>query len=187
MADDGAVPPKRRDLEAGIFHVWTHCVWAVPQLYRDDVDRLEFLRHLARQSDRPGWTCLQYVLMTSHFHLMVEVADGVLPRAMHAINLPYALHHNRRYGLRGHVQDWRYGSRRIDDDTDLISTFKYIANNPVEAGLCGSPGEWPWSSYAATIGLAELPSFVDPARILACYDWPSVDPRAALRGAVEST
>lgn len=104
---------------------------------------------------------------------------------MHGINLPYARHFNRRYSLRGHVQHWRYGSRRIEDDTDLIGVFTYIANNPVEAGLCKDPAAWPWSSYAGTIGLAELPSFVRPARVLGCYDWPRVDPQAALRADVE--
>ena len=24
---------------------------------------------------------------------------------------------------------------------------RYIALNPVRAGLCADPGEWPWSSY----------------------------------------
>jgi putative transposase len=128
---------------------------------------------------------MQYVLMTSHYHLIVDVADGVLPVAMHAMNLAYARHYNRRYGLRGHVQFRRYGSRRIENEDDLLGTFAYVASNPVEAGLCESPVDWPWSSYAATVGLAELPSFVDPARVLACFDWPKVDPRAALRARVE--
>jgi putative transposase len=181
------MPPKPRDVRAGLFHIYTHCVWAVPHLYRDDIDRLEFLRHLARGSNRSGWTCMQYYLGTSHSHLLVAADEGVLPRAMHAINLAYARHYNRRYGLRGHVQGWRYGSRRIKSDADLIGRFAYIANNPVEAGLCAAPADWPWSSYAATIGLAELPSFVDPARILRCFDWPDVDPRAALHARVEKS
>lgn len=179
------VPPKPRDTRAGIFHIYTHCVWAVPKLYRDDVDRLEFLRRVAAAA-RPGWTCLQYVLMGTHYHLMAHVEDGVLPRAMHWINLGYARYHNRRYALRGHVQYRRYGARRIEDDTDLIRTYAYIANNPVEAGLCFSPADWQWSSYAGTVGIAELASFVDPARVLACYSWP-VDPRAELRAAVEKS
>lgn len=179
------MPPKPRDLRAGIFHVYTHCVWVAPKLYRDDIDRAEFLRRLAGVA-RPGWTCLQYVLMGSHYHLMVQVEDGVLPRAMHWINLAYARHHNRRYALRGHVQYWRYGSRRIEDDTDLVRTYAYVANNPVEAGLCASPADWTWSSYAGTIGVGELASFVDPSRVLACFDWP-LDPRAALRAAVEKS
>lgn len=179
------MPPKPRDTRAGIFHVYTHCVWAVQNLYRDDIDRAEFLRHLAAAAAaRPGWACLLYVLMGSHYHLIVQVEDDVLPRLMHRINLAYARHHNRRYALRGHVQYWRYSSRRIEDDDDLVNTYAYVANNPVEAGLCAAPADWPWSSYAGTIGVAELASFVDPARVLASFGWPS-DPRAGLRRAVE--
>jgi putative transposase len=180
-----AVPHKLRDIDAGVFHVFTHCVWAVPHLYRDDRDRLEFLRLLARAGAKWKWTCLSYCLMTSHYHLILAVDDGVLPAGMHALNLPYARQHNMRYGLRGHVQFRRYGSRRIEDDDDLLNTFAYVANNPVEAGLCAAPADWPWSSYAGTLGLNELASFVDPARVLSCFTWPDVDPRAALRRRVE--
>jgi REP element-mobilizing transposase RayT len=179
------MPYVRRDTSAGLFHVFTHCVWAVPHLYRDDVDRLEFLRNLARVTTKTSWTCLAYCLMTSHYHLIVSVADGVLPPAMQSLNHPYALHHNRRHGLRGHVQFKRYGSRRIVDDRDLLDTFAYVANNPVEAGLCPTPGDWPWSSYGGTVGLAELASFVDPALVLRCFDWPGSEPTAALRVYVE--
>lgn len=181
------MPHTARDTKAGLFHVYTHCVWAVPHLFRDDVDRLAFLRLLARLPERPGWICLSYCLMTSHYHLIVWVEDGVLPAAMHALNHPYARGYNRRYGLRGHVQFQRYGSRRIEDEADLLRTNKYVANNPVEAGLCERASDWIWSSFAATVGLAELPSFVDPSLILRCFDWPTVDPQAALRQHVEES
>jgi len=75
---------KLRDTSAGTFHVFTHCVWAVPHLYRDDLDRIEFLRLLARLAERSGWRCLLYCLMTSHYHLIVRVEAGVLPSAMQA-------------------------------------------------------------------------------------------------------
>ena len=175
------MPHKPRDTGAGLFHIYTHCVWAVPHLYRNDEDRYEFLRGLARVTAKFEWTCLAYCLMTSHYHLIVDVSDGALPPAMFALNLPYSLHFNRRYGLRGHVQFRRYGSRRIVDEDDLLGVFAYVANNPVEAGLCESPEEWPWSSYAGTVGLAPLASFVDPARLLRYFSWPDVDPQAALR------
>jgi hypothetical protein len=125
--------------------------------------------------------------MTSHYHLIVEVGDGVLPVAMQSLNLPYARNFNRRYGLRGHVQFRRYGSRRIEGDADLLGRFKYVANNPVEAGLCSTPADWPGSSYAGTVGLGPLASFVDPSRVLRCFSWPDDDSRAALRLHVEKT
>jgi REP-associated tyrosine transposase len=176
-----------RDTRAGTFHIYTHSLWAVPALYRDDVDRAEFLRLLARVSDRPGWTCVSYCLMTSHYHLIVHVEEAVLPTAMQALNHPYACNYNKRYGLRGHVQFRRYGSRRIEDEEDMIRTYKYVANNPVEAGLCSKASEWPWSSFAGAVGLAEASSFVDPSLVLRCFDWPTADPRAALRAEVEES
>lgn len=179
------MPRIKRDIAAGTFHVYTHCVWAVPYLFRDATDRIEFLRHLALVGAKTRWTCIGYCLMDSHYHLIVDVGDGVLPTAMHGLNLRYARHHNRRYGLRGHVQFERYGCRRLEDDADLLETFAYVANNPVTAGLCTSPAEWRWSSYRGTIGLEAPSSFVDSARVLRCFPWPQTVPTTALRTYVE--
>jgi REP element-mobilizing transposase RayT len=179
------MPYVHRDASAGLYHVYTHCVWAVPWLYRDETDRNEFLRHLARVTSKVEWTCIAYCLMTSHYHLIVGVDEGVLPVAMHSLNLAYARHHNGRHDLRGHVQFKRYGSTRIDDDADLLERFRYVVKNPVDAGLCSAPTDWAWSSYAGTIGVDDLSSFVDPTRLLAACARPWSDPRAVLRARVE--
>ncbi|HET8894957.1 MAG TPA: transposase, partial [Gaiellaceae bacterium] len=110
------MPRPARDTAAGVFHVFTHCVWAVPAHFRDDIDRTTFLRYLARVAVRPEWKCLSFCLMTTHYHLIVEVADGVLPPAMKSLNCAYAREFNRRHVLKGHTQYRRYGSRRIVDD-----------------------------------------------------------------------
>lgn len=179
------MPPKPRDLRAGLFHVYTHCVWTASALYRDDVDRLEFLRHLAQVTGKSGWDCVAYCLMTTHYHLIVRVDDGVLPLAMHRLNLAFSLHHNRRHGLRGHAQYARYGSRRLHDGAELAVGFAYVANNPVEAGLCSAPAAWPWSSYGGTVGATELASFVNPRELISTFADRGIDPRAALRAFVE--
>jgi REP element-mobilizing transposase RayT len=137
--------------------VYTHSVWAAPGLYRDDVDRLEFPRHLARVTRSIGWKCVAYCLMKTHHHLIVRVDDDVLPRAMHRLNLAYARQHNRRHGLRGHVQFERYGSRRLHN-----------------------------GSYAGTVGATGLGSFVDPTELIRAFDGRGIDPRVALRTFVEA-
>jgi putative transposase len=175
-----------RDTSAGFFHVWAHCVWAAGAHYRDDHDRLEFLRHLARVTAEREWRCMGFCLMGTHYHLLVEAADGVLPVAMQSLNHAYACHFNRRHGLRGHVHSRRYGSRRIGGAEGLIQAYAYAMNNPVRASLCTSAGFWPWSSFSGTVGVAPASSFVDDGPILACF--PSeLDPRAALRRAVENS
>jgi REP-associated tyrosine transposase len=180
------MPPKPRDTSAGLFHVYTHCVWAAPALYRDDIDRLEFLRRLAEVTGHSGWSCVAYCLMKTHYHLIVRVQDDVLPRAMHRLNLAYARHHNRRHCLRGHVQSTRYGARRLHDEAELTIAFAYVSNNPVKAGLCSAAAAWPWSSYGGTVGVRGLSSFVDPRELLCAFADRGFDPRAALRAFVEA-
>jgi putative transposase len=119
--------------------------------------------------------------MGSHYHLVVEVGHGVLPKAMHALNFRYAQDFNERHSMKGHVQGRRYGARRLRDEISLLEAFKYVANNPVEAALCAEPEQWRWSSYAATVGLREPDSFVDSHRVLSCFAGPIELARAALR------
>jgi REP element-mobilizing transposase RayT len=176
---------RNRDVDAGIFHVYTHCVWASSAFFRDDHDRLSFLRFAVRAIDKAGWTCLGFCLMTTHHHLLLDVGPETLPRGMHRLNLAYARYFNRRYGLRGHAQFRRYGSRRIADDNDLKGTYRYVMLNPVEAGLCASPVDWKWSSYAGTVGRGEAHSFVNATRVLHCFGGSGEQQLAALRRFVE--
>jgi hypothetical protein len=51
-------------------------------------------------------------------------------------------------------------------DAQLVTTLRYIALNPVEAGSCEDARDWRWSSYALLVaGVA--PAWVDGARVLA--------------------
>jgi len=175
------MPRPPRDVDPGLFHVYSHSVWAADALFRDDEDRLTFLRELALATARVGWTCLGYCLMSTHYHLVLDVGADALPKGMHSLAFRYASYFNVRHAMKGHVHGRRYGCRRLTDDADLLGAFKYVANNPVEAMLCEKPEDWKWSSYAATIGLAEQASFVDPSRVLRCFADPLEFARAALR------
>lgn len=166
------MPAPHRDLAPGIFHVFTHCVWAAPAHFRDEFDYMTFLRHLATTTSKSGWTCVAFCLMPTHYHLIVEVGQGVLPLAMHRLNLGYSCDFNKRHGLRGHAQSGRYGASRIGDDSNLLTVFAYVANNPVKDGLATSARDWQWSSYPGAVDLAEPHSFVDPSLVLGCFDAP---------------
>ena len=180
-----SMPRPPRDTRAGIFHVFTHCVWAAPALFRDDLDRTVFLRELARATRVYEWICISFCLMRSHYHLMLEVPDKALPVGMQSLNFRHAIDFNQRHGMRGHVQFARYGAVRVNSDSHLLTAYRYIARNPVEARLCDNCEDWPWSSYAGSVGLAESHSFVDPMRVLQSLD-PVRDLAAAqLRAFVE--
>jgi REP element-mobilizing transposase RayT len=183
----GSMPRPLRDTRAGIFHVFTHCVWAAPALFRDDLSRTVFLRELARTTRTFEWTCIGFCLMGTHYHLMLDVPDRALPVGMQSLNFRYAMDFNQRHGMRGHVQFARYGAVRIRDDSHLQTVYKYVARNPVEAQLCGNCEDWPWSSYPAAVGLAEPHSFVDPMRVLASFGLVRELAAAQLRAFVEES
>jgi putative transposase len=176
---------RLRDTEAGIFHVHTHCVWAAERLYRDDNDRMVFLRDLARAVAKAQWTCIAVCLMNSHYHLILAVDTDALPLGMHSLNFRYAVEFNTKYRMKGHVLATRYKSKRIVDNDHLLTVYRYVVRNPVKARLCERPEEWPWSSYASAIGIAPPHSFVDPTVVLSCFDGPLDLARAKLREFVE--
>ena len=51
---------------------------------------------------------------------------------------------------------------------NLLQVARYVARNPVEGGLCDGPGEWAWSSHAATLS-AQCPRWLDATRLLAYF------------------
>ena len=77
----------------------------------------------------------------------------------------YAQAFNRRYKRSGHVFQDRFRSVLVESDEQLWVTARYIAMNPVAAGLCEEPGAWPWSSHAAVVGARAAPAWLDVARL----------------------
>jgi REP element-mobilizing transposase RayT len=135
-------------------------------MFRDDFDRFSFLQRLATSIGKHGWQCHAFVLMPTHFHLVVSVEDDVLQPGMRDAFGPYAQEFNRRWARSGHLRGDRYGLRRIDDDFDLHNVTRYVSRNPVRAELCVRPQDWRWSSYPGSAGYARKFSFVDDRMIL---------------------
>jgi len=172
-----------RDKGAGLFHVYTHSVWAAT-LFRDDQDRIVFLRELARAGAKAQWTCIGFCLMTTHYHLVLAVNSDALPLGMHALNFRHAAQFNKRHGMKGHVLGARYDAVRIEGEAHLLKAYRYMARNPVEAGVCARAEDWRWSSFAATVGDAEAIDFVDASVVIGCFDGPRELATARLRAFV---
>ena len=153
-----ARPP--RPLASGLlYHVSARGNAKAP-IFLTDSDREVFLSGLAVARHLDGLLCHAYCLMENHYHLLVETPRANLDDAMHRLNGSYAMRFNRHHERTGHVFQGRYGTKLITDDAYALTVIRYIAANPVQAGVCSAPEEWPWSSYAATAGLAAEPRFL---------------------------
>lgn len=144
----------------GIYHVITQGVNG-DAIFVTRRDRLHFLTLLERVVRRYGWLCQAYCLLTNHFHLLVETPEPNLSRGMHRLNAAYAQSFNRTHGRFGHLFADRFYSVGVANEGHLLEVSRYIALNPVRAGLCRRPEDWEWSSYGATIGCRTPVGFVD--------------------------
>lgn len=133
-------------------------------IYDDATDHERFLDIVDIAAERYEVRVLADVEMSNHYHLVVDTPKGNLSAAMRYINGVYSQHVNRRHGRTGHLFEGRFNSRLVGDDLYLRTVVKYVVMNPVAAGLVTDPGDWAWSSYRATAGLA------DPRRFLH-LDW----------------
>jgi putative transposase len=113
---------------------------------RDDFDRAAWVALLERAVRRFELTIHTYCLMPNHFHLVVESELNDLSRGMHHLNGVYAQRFNRRHERSGHLFQERFGVRAIGDEAYLYGACAYVLDNPVRAGLCESPDDWPWSA-----------------------------------------
>ncbi len=94
-----------RDKAAGIFHVFTHCGLGAPSSFATTSIATVFLRELARGRSRLEWTCVGFCLMTTHYHVILDVEDGALPVGMHVAQLPLrGATSTSAIGMKGHVQ-----------------------------------------------------------------------------------
>ena len=102
-----------------------------------------------------------FVVMPSHFHWVFQPQDDWIEslkragpkrtpreRIMHTVKLHTAIECNRLLGRAGTFWQEESYDHCVLDIEELGRIIEYVENNPVKAGLCATPEEWPYSSVA---------------------------------------
>jgi putative transposase len=98
---------------------------------------------------RAGAAVWAYCLMPSHLHLIVTPADADGLRATFAeAHRRYTGAINARFRWTGHLFRGRFGAV-VMDEPHVLAAARYIALDPVVAGLVSRAEDWPWSSTRA--------------------------------------
>ncbi len=130
-------------------------------IFRDDKDRQRFLETLGEAGEKTGWRIHAYVLMSNHYHLLVETPEGNLVAGMKWLQGTYTQRYNGRHKVFGHLFQGRYKAVNVDADDaqyfQVVST--YIHLNPVRAGLIRYR-----AGKAQTLSLEQLPVVLEPAK-----------------------
>jgi len=119
------------------------------QTFFCDDDYQEYISLMREWCSRLGVSIWFYCLMPNHVHLIAvpESQDG-LRRAIGEAHRRYTRRINFREGWRGHLWQGRFSSF-VMDEKYLMKTVRYIAMNPVRAGLAKRPEQYRWSSASA--------------------------------------
>ena len=179
------MPREHRVQIAGAtYHVWSRAARGL-NLYVDEEDRKAFQTITGISVSRAGWICHAYCQMGTHYHFLLETPSANIGDGMKRQNWLYSRTFNERHGTRGHLFESRYGAVVIQSHEHFFRAYRYIVRNPVEVGLVRSPLDWPWSSYAATVGLAPVPHFLSTSFVLGALSSQRAVARRQLRWIVE--
>lgn len=148
--------PLRLEYPGALYHVTDRAI-ARDRLFYTKADRSHFVELLAEGQERYEVHLYAYVLMTNHYHLVLETEHPNLSEFMHHLNTSYATWMNTRNQRRGHLYGNRYKAIAIEEEGYLLSVVGYTHLNPVRIrSWKNRPAKerlealkrYPWSSYA---------------------------------------
>lgn len=108
--------PLRLDAAGGVYHVVARGNER-KSIFRDDVDRRDYLDRLAACRDRFDFRVYAYCLMGNHVHLALERGSVSLSRIVLSLHSFHSQRFNRRHGRVGHLFQGRFRSFLVEKDT----------------------------------------------------------------------
>jgi REP-associated tyrosine transposase len=166
--------PLRINYPGALYHVTCRGNEQRP-IYRDRTDHQTFLGHLQNSLETYGVLLHAYVLMTNHFHLMIETPRGNLSEFMRHLNVTYTGFFNRRHRRVGHLFQGRFKAIVVDADSYLLELSRYVHLNPIRLRKYEKHSwserlrvlrSYRWSSLMGYLQRRKRESFVEYERVL---------------------
>jgi REP element-mobilizing transposase RayT len=154
----------REEVAGGVFHVFARGDDRRP-IFIKQFDHDLYTSILARVIGITDWRCMSYCFMPNHLHMLIETPEPNLGAGMQRLQSEFAFRWNAEHDRVGHVFQGRYGAERAKDDPQFWWAVRYVARNPVEAGLCSHPSHWRWSSHRGVLD-GTAPAWIDRRRLL---------------------
>ena len=117
---------------------------------RRDLDHpavAEMVENALLRFDGERYRLLGWCIMPNHVHVLIEAMEGHrLETIVHSWKSFTAHAANRLLDRQTTFWAREYFDRYMRDEQQLAATLAYIEGNPVSAGLCAGPADWPYSS-----------------------------------------
>lgn len=115
-------------------------------IFNQNREKNNFKRLLAKYLEKYGVKIYAYVVMTTHFHLLIYADLKVLSGYMAIVLAEFAEYYNYKHNRNGHVFQNRFHSECIEDSKYFWNCLRYIHMNPVQASIVNNPLVYRFSS-----------------------------------------
>lgn len=112
-------------------------------VFMEEGDRRFFLKRMSEYQVAYEMELHAYCLMDNHIHLLIKCSSEVLGKFMGRLGTSHARYFNKKYDRVGHLFQGRYKSLPVESDEYYLSVFRYIHQNPEQAGF----KRFAWTSY----------------------------------------
>ncbi|MCP3872704.1 MAG: hypothetical protein GY699_06045, partial [Desulfobacteraceae bacterium] len=147
-------------------------------------DKQLFISVIEEMADRFETKIHAWVLMSNHYHLLIETPKPNLSKSMQWFGATFTRRYNVKHRRWGHLFQGRFKSLLIQDDTYLFRLSCYIHQNPLRAKLVTRLAEYPWGSYRAYAYGDPSPEWLSTDLILSLMD--KKNPHKAYRDSVQT-
>ena len=137
----------RNYMNTPFFHVITQGI-EKSYIFEKAEDIKYYVKIMYKIKEEHNINIIAYCIMNNHTHMLAETKSiEQLSKYMQRINTTYGKYYNKKYSRVGYVFRDRYKAEGIYSEKHLYNCIKYIYNNPVKAGICNKPEEYPYSNY----------------------------------------
>lgn len=122
--------PLRIQFPGAFYHITCRGI-EKRKIFVDDQERFQFLVFLSESLETYQVVLHAYILMTNHFHLLIQTKKANCSEFMRHVNIRYTGWFNWRHHRDGNLYQGRYRAYLIDADYYLLEVSRYLHLNCV--------------------------------------------------------
>ncbi len=129
-----------------IYHIYSRSNGKIP-IFKSRDDFIYFRSLLKRYSLRFDLKIYHWVIMTNHYHLLLELEEPKrISKIMAGLSKAYSCYYHKVYSTVGFLWQGRFKLQPVQEDNYLVACGRYIERNPVRAGMVNEAYEYSYSS-----------------------------------------
>lgn len=128
-----------------MYHVIARGINKEP-IFKQKREKNNFIRLLLKHLKDRDIEIYAYVIMSTHFHILIHVDLKLLSNYLAIVLAEFAEYYNYKHNRNGHVFQDRFKSECVETEQYFWNCLRYIHMNPVNANLVNDPLNYDFSS-----------------------------------------